>query len=147
MPAITSRPRKAALVAKVSAAAVVMVFGTIAWALGGHAGLGGGAFSLPSQIGVALVGLIGAGGLLVFGSPRLYADEVGLRVRNLLPTPHLVEWADVAGFRFGDGSPWAFIQLLDGDEVPVLAVQAADGRYAEETVAALRKLHASITAD
>ncbi|MFC4555127.1 PH domain-containing protein [Georgenia faecalis] len=53
-------------------------------------------------------------------------DAAGITVRNLLLTRR-VEWAQIVLVRFGDGRPWAQLDLADGETLAVMGVQAADG--------------------
>ena len=137
---LIAKPRRASITARLSAAAVAGVFVVIAVLLGGH-GPGATPFSLPSQLGVAAIGILGGAAILVFTRPRVHADEHGVRIRNLMPTPHIVTWDEVVGVRFGGGEPWAFLLLADGDEAPMLAIQTTDGERAEAAVRTLRDLH------
>ena len=49
----------------------------------------------------------------------------------------------IRAVRFDRKSPWASLLLENGDEISVLAVQAADREYAVRTVEGLRALHAA----
>lgn len=63
------------------------------------------------------------------GGVRAVPDESGLAVRNIIYT-RTVEWAEIVSLTFGDGSPWAQLDLSDGDTLAVMAIQRADGAYA-----------------
>lgn len=50
----------------------------------------------------------------------------GLHVRNLGPG-ELVPWEEIAAVRFSQGMPWVRIDLADGTDMAVMAIQRADG--------------------
>lgn len=74
----------------------------------------------------ALIGLFMARQAMV----RVLVDEQGLQVRNLVLSRRL-QWAQVVQVRFGGGQPWVQLDLSDGDVLSVMAVQRADGAFAE----------------
>lgn len=53
-----------------------------------------------------------------------YAD--GLFVRNI-GAPRLVPWEEIEAVRFSEGMPWPRVDLADGDDLAVMAIQRADG--------------------
>lgn len=50
----------------------------------------------------------------------------GLWVRNI-GAGRLLPWAEIEAVRFADGMPWPRLDLVDGDEVAVMAIQRVDG--------------------
>ena len=60
-------------------------------------------------------------------------------MQNLI-TGRSLEWAQIVAVRFGGGPPWLILDLDDGDSLPVMAVQRADGRAAEEQARRLATL-------
>ncbi len=50
----------------------------------------------------------------------------GLRVRNL-GAGVLVPWEEITAVRFSQGMPWVRLDLADGTDVAVMAIQRADG--------------------
>jgi hypothetical protein len=74
----------------------------------------------------------GAIGTLLWRFARLavFVDDAGLRVRNLA-ADRLLEWAEVVTVRFGGGHPWVTLDLADGEPFAVMAIQRADGPFAE----------------
>lgn len=52
--------------------------------------------------------------------------EEGLWVRNLGPG-ELVRWEHIEAVRFSQGMPWPIMDLFDGTDVAVMAIQRADG--------------------
>lgn len=135
---VRARPRRLRWVCWISAACVVAVFTAVALALGAHTG-GGAAFRTADQVAMVVLGLMIAGAILAFTRPRLEADHEGVRIRNVVGGYRL-PWGLVRAVRFDDGSPWASLELVDDDQVAVMAVQAADKEYAVVTVQALRQL-------
>ncbi|GMA31279.1 PH domain-containing protein [Litorihabitans aurantiacus] len=69
-------------------------------------------------------------------------DPRGLVVRNLLTTRRL-EWAEIISVRYSADRAWAQLDLADGDEIAVMAIQRADGRAA---TAAAQRLAALVDA-
>lgn len=70
-------------------------------------------------------------------------DAEGLTVRNLLVTRRLL-WAEIVSVRFGPDRPWGYLDLADGESVPVMALQQADGergRLLARRLATLVALH------
>lgn len=53
-------------------------------------------------------------------------DERGLYVRNL-GAGETVAWEDITAVRFSQGMPWVRIDLEDGTDMAVMAIQRADG--------------------
>lgn len=50
----------------------------------------------------------------------------GLWVRNLGPGEQ-VAWDDIVAVRFSQGMPWVRVDLADGTDMAVMAIQRADG--------------------
>ena len=97
-------------------------------------------FGTGSGIGVLLLGFAIAWFCWREASVRAEVDERGITVRNLVVTRHL-EWAQVVAVRFGQGRPWAQLDLSDGDVLAVMGVQQSDG---ERAVAESRRLAALV---
>ena len=77
---------------------------------------------------LALVGLGAAIAAFLLRYARICAvpDADGLTVRNLVLTRR-VAWAEVVEVRFPQGAPWVSLDLVDDDELAVMAIQRADG--------------------
>lgn len=73
------------------------------------------------------------------GRARLTADDSGLTVVNGYRTRHY-EWAQVVRIALPSGAPWARIDLADGTEKPVMAIQGSDGKRARDAVRQVRAL-------
>ena len=91
--------------------------------------------------------LLGVGVLLAatmwrFAALRAVPSPTGLVVRNILLTRE-VTWAEVSRVRFAGGDPWVVLDLADGDQLAVMAVQKADGPFAR---AAAQRLAALVQA-
>jgi DNA-binding transcriptional regulator of glucitol operon len=84
------------------------------------------AFTLADQVGTVGVALLICWFCYRQYSVSAVADDAGVTVRNLVLTRR-VEWAEVVLVRFGDGRPWAQLDLADGDTLAVMGIQAADG--------------------
>ena len=142
---VKARPVKATRVAWVLAVLVVVVFAAVATTLRGATDSGKGVFQAGDQWAMIGLGVLGALGILMFTRPRVEADERGIRVRNLVGGYDL-PWDVVRAVRFTRGAPWASLELRDDDLIPMMAVQAADKRYALEAVRGLRALLAAAQA-
>jgi hypothetical protein len=103
-------------------------------------------FQTADQVAMALLGVVIAGGILLFSRPRLRVGRPGLSVRNLLGD-RLVDWADVAGVSFPAGSRWARIDLPDDEYIPVMAIQSVDKERAVQAMDTLRSLLARYRPD
>ena len=73
------------------------------------------------------------------------ADATGIRARNVF-IRHELPWAAVRAVRFDRHSSWATLVLTNGDELPLLAVQAADKEHTVRAVEGLRALLAEAKA-
>jgi hypothetical protein len=63
----------------------------------------------------------------------------GLAVRNLVTRRELA-WPQVVDVRFPDGDPWVTLDLSDGETLPVMAIQRADGAHGREEASRLATL-------
>lgn len=86
------------------------------------------AFSWYDRLGIVAVGGAVAWFLSRFALLEAVPSERGLRVRNLFVTTHL-DWAQIVSVGFGGGNPWVVLDLADGETLPVMAVQRADGEH------------------
>ena len=93
-----------------------------------------------------LLGLLLAGGALLFTRPRLRADADGVFVRNVIGT-HRLPWTLVRRVSFPEGAPWARLELPDDEYLAVMAIQAADKQHAVSAIRRLRELHARYAAE
>jgi hypothetical protein len=137
MTTVRARPVRLRRLCAVLAVLVVAVFGVIALVL--PSGDTGAAFSVADQVSIFGLGLAVAAGLLVLARPTLEADERELRIRNMAGR-HVIPWSAVRTVLFRDNRPWAAVELHDDEQVPLMAVQAADGERTVEVVRALRQL-------
>ncbi|MDL5158003.1 PH domain-containing protein [Actinomycetospora termitidis] len=98
-------------------------------------------FRPADQVAMVVLGLLLAGGALLFTRPRLRAGSGGIEVRATLLTRR-VAWADVVGISFPDGAQFARVDLPDDEYLVVGALQAVDKGHAVAGVTRLRELHA-----
>lgn len=96
-------------------------------------------FHTSDQVAMAALGLVIAGGVLLFARPRLRVGPAGLSVRNLLGYK-LIPWTEVVGVSFPAGRRWARIDLADDEYVPLMAIQAVDKERAVEAMDTVRSL-------
>lgn len=142
MSPVKARPVKGTRVAWVLAVLVVAVFTAVATTLRGTTESGKSVFQAGDQVAMIILGLLGALGILLFTRPRVEADERGIRIRNLVGGYDL-SWDLVRSVQFNRGAPWASLELVDDDLIPMMAIQRTDKQYA---VAAVRGLRALLTA-
>lgn len=103
-------------------------------------------FQTSDQVAMAILGLIIAGGMLLFARPKLRIGPAGLAVRNLLGY-RLIPWSEVVGVSFPAGGRWARVDLPDDEYVPVMAIQAVDKDRAVEAMDTVRSLVARYRPD
>nr|BFE69696.1 hypothetical protein GCM10020092_029970 [Actinoplanes digitatis] len=141
---VVFRPRRIRWVVGATAAAVVVLFTVLSFGLHGSTGDTMGQFQRGDQGAMIGLGVLIGLGILAFTRPRVIADAAGVKVRNVLGGYEL-PWSAVRAVRFDRNSPWASLEMLDDDTVPVHALQAVDKEYAVEGVRALRALHSAAT--
>jgi Bacterial PH domain len=103
-------------------------------------------FHTSDQVAMAVLGLVIAGGVLLFARPRVRVGPAGLSVRNLFGYK-LIPWADVVGVSFPPGRRWARIDLPDDEYIPLMAIQAVDKERAVESMDTVRALLARYRPD
>jgi Bacterial PH domain len=96
-------------------------------------------FQTSDQVAIAVLGLLIAGGILLFARPRLRVGPPGISVRNLFGY-RLIPWSDVVGVSFPAGHRWARVDLHDDEYIPVMAIQAVDKDRAVEAMDTVRSL-------
>lgn len=138
---VAAVPHRMRLVCAVTAGVVLLVMIVVAVLLK-HSSTGVVSFHTSDQIAMVVLGVILAAGILALGRPRVDADLSGIRVRNILAS-HRLPWDMVRAVRFERSSAWATLLLSNGDELAVLALQAADGERAVRAVDGLRALVAA----
>jgi len=138
-----ARPFKVRVFASVAAVIVLAVFVVVALLLRRDGT--GVSFYLSDQIAMVGVGVVLAGGAMLWARPRVRADREGIEVRNVLMAKRFA-WRDIE-LTFPDGSAWARVELPDDEYVPVLAVQAIDGDRAVTAMRELRRLRRESLAD
>lgn len=138
---VTIRPRLTRVGAWVASAVLLAGFTWIGVTMSAT-GAGGGEVQLLDRVATVGMGAFMAAAVLVVARPRVTADADGIRVRNLVGGYEFA-WSAVRHVRFDRDSWWASLELSDGDEVAVLAVQVVDRERAVAAVRALRQLHAA----
>lgn len=128
------RPRRGRVLPLVMAVVAVVVCTVVAIGMGA-----GGDWQVGDQLALVGLGLGLAAFLGRYASIRAVPDEAGLTVRNLLLTRTLT-WDEVIEVRFPDGAPWVSLELDDGDELAVMAIQRADGPAARDEALRLARI-------
>lgn len=96
-------------------------------------------FRTADQVGIALIGIVLAGCVLLLARPRLRVGPAGIAVRNALGYK-LIPWSDVVDVSFPPGARWARVDLADDEYTPVMAIQAVDKDRAVAAMDRLREL-------
>lgn len=112
-------PRRGRVVPAVLAVASVVVFTVVAVLLPER-------FQTVDRAATVGLGLAIALVLSRYVTIRAVPQEEGLMVRNLGPAQTLA-WSQIEAVRYAEGMPWVRLDLDDGDEVAVMAIQRADG--------------------
>lgn len=141
---VSAVPRKHRLWSAVMATLLVVVFVVVAVLLK-ESTSGPVSFRTADQVAMGGLGLAMGAGFLVLGRSRLDADAEGVTVRNIVVTRR-VPWSAVSSVRFDQHSPWASLLLRNGDELALLALQAADKERAVAAVRGVRALLADAQA-
>ncbi len=141
---VSAVPRRLRLVCALAAAAVVVAMTVVGLLLPGSS-TGVVQFGWADQVAIIGIGVCLGAGILTIGRSRIDADASGVRVRNVFVT-HELPWAAVRSVRFDRHSSFASLLLTNGDEVSLLAVQAADREHAVRAVDGLRALLAEVRA-
>lgn len=139
-PVLDVTPRKIKIYAWALAVVLILGHAGVAFLLkaGGDSGL---TFRVSDQVGMILIGVILAGGALLFARPRLRIGPDGVAVRNLL-NENTYPWDLVQGFTFPEGAQFAHLELPQDEYVAIWAIQARDGEYAVQALARARELAA-----
>ncbi len=138
-------PRRMRLLLAVVAAVVVGVMVFVALGLKGTTNSVI-SYRTSDQVAVVGIGLVIAAGVLFLGRSRVDADAHGVRVRNVV-VHHDLPWQAVKAVRFERKSAWASLLLENGDEISLIAVQAADKEHAVRAVETLRALRTAARAN
>jgi Bacterial PH domain len=125
------RPRRARAVAVSVAVVAVLLFGGLSVLLP-QAGA-------VDRSGIAAFGLAIAWFMWRYASLAATPTAAGLTVRNLLTTRSL-EWAEIVEVHLVVGAPWVTLDLSDGDSLPVMAIQKADGEIGRSEASRLARL-------
>jgi hypothetical protein len=97
------------------------------------------AFGWYDRAGFLVVGAAVAWVLSRFAGVSAIPGEQGVVVRNLVARRELA-WAQIVDVRFGGGDPWVVLDLSDGDTLPVMAIQRADGERGRREASRLSTL-------
>jgi len=132
------RPFYSVIAASVLAVLIVIAFTVVGLLL--RQSNTGAVFRPSDQVAMIVLGVLLAGGTMLWAVPRVRADADGVEVRNVL-TSKRFGWREVLAISFPDGAAFARLELPDDEYYTVMAVQAVDGWRAVEAVRALRARH------
>ncbi|PKV81373.1 PH (Pleckstrin Homology) domain-containing protein [Nocardia fluminea] len=133
------RPRRATRTAIVVAIVILVAF--TAGGLLLRTGSTGVNFRVADQVAMILIGVVGAGAVLMLTRPRVRAGSQGVGVRNILGE-QVYPWAYIRGASFPDRKAWARLELADDDYVPMLAIRSNDKTHAADAIERVRELGA-----
>ena len=131
------RPRRGRVVPLVMAVGFVLVCSAVALGMGLA-----GQWAVFDQVMLVVFGLAVGGFVARYAAIRADARPDGLVVRNLLLT-RTVLWEEIVEVRFPDGDPWVTVELDDGDDLAVMAIQRVDGAAGLEEARRLARLVAA----
>ena len=137
-PAVHAVPRRLRLACAATAVVIVVVMVVVGLLLKSSS-TGVVSFHTSDQVAMIVLGLLLGAGVLALGRPRLDADGDGVRVRNIVGS-YSLPWSMVRGVTFARSAQWATLELSNGDEIAVLALQAGDGERAAAAMDGLRAL-------
>ncbi|SDP05597.1 PH domain-containing protein [Nakamurella panacisegetis] len=138
-PLLTVRPRKIAIYAAISSAAVVIVMLVVGILL--HDTNDGVSFQMSDQIGLAGLGVLIGIAILMMARPTLKVFPEGLLIRNILGE-NFYEWALIYEVSFPQGAQWALLRMPDDETHPLMAIQLLDRGRAVEALQKVREFHA-----
>lgn len=130
------RPLRGRVLAYAVAAAVVAAAAGVAVSLSPTARAG---FSPPQTVTLAVLLAGGVFLLHLLAHTRVDADADGITVVNVIRR-HRLAWGEVVDVVLRTGDPWAFLELRDGELLPVMALQVADGERGRRHAAQLRAI-------
>ena len=128
------RPRRGRILPLVLGSVAVVVCTIVAIGMGAA-----GEWQVGDQLALVALGLGLAAFLGRYASIKAVPDGSGLMVRNLMLT-RTVTWDEVIEVRFPDGAPWVTLELDDGDELAVMAIQRADGQLGHDEAMRLARI-------
>ena len=128
------RPRRGRILPLVLGSVAVVVCTIVAIGMGAA-----GEWQVGDQLALVGLGLGLAAFLGRYASIKAVPDGSGLMVRNLMLT-RTVAWDEVIEVRFPDGAPWVTLELDDGDELAVMAIQRADGQLGRDEATRLARI-------
>lgn len=83
-------------------------------------------YQLVDRVMITAMGAAIAGLMSRYATIHAEPRGEGLWVRNIGPG-RLVPWPEIEAVRFSGGMPWPRLDLADGDDLAVMAIQRADG--------------------
>ncbi|MGN6611767.1 MAG: PH domain-containing protein [Angustibacter sp.] len=116
-------PQRGRRVAAAFAVGALVVFGVLAVTL---PATGYRSWSVGDSLLIAGFGVLVAFVMWRFAAIRAVPSREGIVVRNVAVTRRL-SWAEIESVRFANGDAWAWLDLVDGDQVAVMAIQRSDG--------------------
>jgi hypothetical protein len=117
------RPRRGRVVPQVVAVTFVVVCVAVAVGMGltGH-------WNPFDQAALVVFGLMVGAFIGRYSVIRAVPGPDGLAVHNLVQR-RTVAWSEVVQVRFPDGDPWVTLELDDGDDLAVMAIQRVDAEF------------------
>lgn len=131
------RPRRGRVVPLVVGSTFVLVSTAVAVGMGVS-----GQWNGVDQAALVAFGLLVGGFIWRYAAIRAVPGPRGLTVRNLVLTS-TVGWDEIVEVRFPDGDPWVTLELEDGEDLAVMAIQRVDGPSGRDEADRLARLVAA----
>ncbi len=128
------RPRRGRVVPQVVGSTFILVSTAVAVGMGVS-----GQWNVVDQGALVAFGLLVGGFIWRYAGIRAVPGAEGLTVRNLVLTT-TVGWDEIVEVRFPDGDPWVTLELEDGEDLAVMAIQRVDGPSGRDEAARLTRL-------
>jgi len=142
--AMTAQPVRSALVAKVLAVLILIVFTVTAFVM--RKANAGAHLVASDQLATFIIGVVLAGVALLPTRPRLVADAAGVRCRAFLGAEKIIGWDMIVRVEFPKKLQFARLVLPGEETIALYAVQRLDYEQALRTMSALRELHSQYLA-
>jgi hypothetical protein len=121
---IIFRPRRTRVVLYAICVALILFTASLAIVMPG-----GEIYSYVWRVTVPVCSALIIAMLVLLARPRAIASKDSLTVINLFGRKSY-SWPEIVAVRFAKDAPWASLDVSDGQNVPVMAIQNSDGQWA-----------------
>jgi hypothetical protein len=137
---ITFRPKRTRIVLYAISAALALFTLVLAILMPG-----GAIYSYVWRVTVPVCSALIIAMLVLLARPHAIASDEALTVINLVAGQRFA-WPEIVAVRFAKDAPWASLDIADGRNVPLMAIQNSDGKWAREQAEKLADLVSSRSA-